>query len=77
MTSLGDDVITDASLDDGGGESDDKVWGMPKYEHNHLGNLTDEEYLAAVSQIVYCTCFWIVPPTYIYHYYMCTKKAYM
>ena len=56
MTSLDDDVITDASLDDGGGESDDKVWGMPKYEHNHLGNLTDEEYLAAVSQFVYHTC---------------------
>ena len=35
--------------DGGGGDEDDKVWGMPKYELNHLGNLTDEEYLAAVS----------------------------
>jgi hypothetical protein len=37
---------------------EDKVWGMPKYEHNHLGNLTDEEYLAAVSSLVlFCFSF--------------------
>lgn len=32
-------------------ESDEEVWGMPKYEQNgqnELANLTDEQYLAMV-----------------------------
>jgi hypothetical protein len=40
------DGLADGQADD---DAEDKVWGMPKYDHNHLENLTDEEYLAAVS----------------------------
>ena len=36
--------------------SNEEVWGMPKYKQdgqNSLENLTDEEYLAVVSFVIY------------------------
>ena len=36
-----------------------EIWGMPKYEQNSTGNLTNEEYLAMVRAFwtLFSTCF--------------------